>query len=429
MSDAAAGPAIRTERGTAAAPAPARLAAGLRAVPELVWVAALAMGLTALWLWRTDLVTYEHALFPLPWDRHKYIAMAAGNPFDFHIAPFCWRIGKPLLAKLLPFGLQNSFLVISFVSVWLAGVFSWLLARAFGFSRALALTGLLFFFALQWGPKFFLFEFWLPDSTICMLVILAVLLLRRGQLAAFVVVTTLGVTVKESMLFVLPLAYTFTATRWIDWPAARRSALIGLPAVLTFVAIRLAIPAWNDDPAYVATLPERLWLVSNGSPEYDLAHAVRVALGERAANFGYAHVKSYTVATFGPALTLLALLALHYNRAWLVRLLPFMALVAAQMLFGHDIERYLILAFPAVLVLALSSAAGLSARFGIPELAWALVPGVLVTFELVRVWPYFLPLREHLLALLLALAAIAVITAVQTRRARGSLDVAVRGKV
>lgn len=429
MSDAAAGPAIRTERGMPAAPARARLAAGLRAVPDLAWVAALALALTALWLQRTDLVTYDHALFPLPWDRHKYIAMAAGNPFDFHIAPFCWRIGKPLLAKLLPFGLQNSFLLISFVSVWLAGIFSWQLARAFGCSRALALTGLLFFFTLQWGPKFFLFEFWLPDSTICMLVILAVLLLRRGQLAAFIVVTTLGVTVKESMLFVLPLAYTFTATRWIDWPAARRAALVGLPAVLTFIAIRLAIPAWNHDPAYIASLPERLWLVRNGTSEYGLVESFRQEVGNRVDRFGYADIKSYTVATFGPALTLLALLALHYNRAWLLRFLPFMALVAAQMLFGHDIERYLVLAFPAVLVLALSSAAGLSARFAIPELSWALVPGILMAFELVRVWPYFLPLREHVLALLLALGAIAVITAVQSRRARGPLDVAVRGKV
>jgi hypothetical protein len=321
-----------------------------RAVPDPVWVGAMSIALTALWLWRTEIVTYDFWMFQLPWDRHKYIHMAATNPFDFHIAPYARRVGVPLLARLLPFGLQTSFLSVAFASVCLSGVLSWLLAREFGFSRAVSLTGVLFYFSLQWGPKFFLFDFWLPDATICVLTILAVWLVVRGQTLAFILVTTLGVTVKESMFFVLPLAYSFSATRLIDWQAARRAALIALPALLLLAGVRLAIPAWNDNPAYVATLPERLWLVSNGSPRYDLTNALRQETRERVARFGVEHVKSYTYRTFGPAMTLLALVGVWRNRMLALRFSPFVALVAAQMLFGHDIERYLILAFPAALV-------------------------------------------------------------------------------
>jgi len=387
-----------------------------RAVPDIGWVAALALALTLLWLWRTDQVTTDTPFFALPWDRHKYIEIALHGPLDFHIAPYCWRIGTPLLAAALPFGLQTSFLTIAVASVWLGGVFSWLLARAAGFSRALALAGMLFFYSLQWGAKFFLFDFWLPDATICMLVILAVLLLLRGRLAAFIVVATLGVTVKESMLFVLPLVYTFSATRLIDLPAARRTLLAGLPALLMFIGIRLAIPAWNSDPSYIATLPERLWLVRNGSAEYVLRDVIREEARNRIARFGVNDIKSYSLRTFGPALTLLPLLAWRRNLIWFVRFLPFLLLVAAQMLFGHDIERYLILAFPAVLIMALTALSALSERFSVPEFAWTLAPALLIVFELARTEPFFLELRYHALALAIALLATAALTVVRAQR-------------
>jgi hypothetical protein len=397
---------------------PSSLRAVASAIPDIAWVALLSLALTALWLWRTEIVTYDAPMFELPWDRHKYIAMAAGNPFDFHIAPYCWRIGKPLLAKLLPFGLQNSFLVISFASVWLAGLLSWLLAREARFSRALSLTGVLFFFALQWGPKFFLFEFWLPDATIFVLLLLAVLTLLRGNVAAFIVVTMLGVTVKESMLFVLPLAYTFRATQLIDLPAARRAALLGLPAIAMLVALRLAIPAWNDDPAYIETLPEKLWLVRNGTSEAGLIESFRIEMPSRLARFGPDALSSYTVGTFGPAMTLLPLCALRRNRRWFILFLPYLALIAAQMLFGNDTERYLILAFPAVLLMALNGLAVLSERFEVPEILWPLAPLTLIAFELALLSPYFLQLRFHALALVLSLLAIGATQRVASNQAR-----------
>jgi 4-amino-4-deoxy-L-arabinose transferase-like glycosyltransferase len=105
-------------------------------------------------------------------------------------------------------------------------------------------------------------------------------------------------------------------------------------------------------------------------------------------------------------MTLLPLCALRGNRRWIIRFLPFLVLVAAQMLFGHDTERYLILAFPAFLIFALNGLERLSERFRVPAWSWTLVPLILIAFELTLREPYFLPLRYHALALALALALI-----------------------
>jgi hypothetical protein len=228
----------------------------------------------------------------------------------------------------------------------------------------------------------------------------------------------LGVTVKESMLFVLPLAYTFRATQLIDLPAARRAALLGLPAIAMLVALRLAIPAWNDDPAYIETLPEKLWLVRNGTSEAGLIESFRIELPSRLARFGPDALSSYTVGTFGPAMTLLPLCALRRNRRWFILFLPYLALIAAQMLFGNDTERYLILAFPAVLLMALNGLAVLSERFEVPEILWPLAPLTLIAFELALLSPYFLQLRFHALALVLSLLAIGATQRVASNQAR-----------
>jgi hypothetical protein len=348
-------------------------------------------------------------MFELPWDRHKYIEIAVNGPLNFHIAPYCWRFGKPLLASILPFGLEMSFLSISFLSVLLAGILSWLIARDCGFSRPLALTGVLFFFSLQWAPKFFLFEFWLPDSTIFALIILSVWLLLRGNLITFVVVATLGVTVKESMLFVLPLAYTFRAREMLDWRAARQAVALALLPISMLIAIRLAIPAWNDDPQYVATLPERLWLVSDGSPRYDLVDALQRELRNRVERFDLEQARLYLTGTFGIAMTLLPLFAWRRNPMWLVRFSPFLVLVASQMLFGHDIERYLILAFPAALIMALNGLAALSERLRMPEISWTVIPLTLTALELVMTEEFFLPFRFQLAALAVSIVLIAAL--------------------
>src|SRR3990172_6901681 len=83
---------------------------------EFLLVACIALLITTILLLRTDIITYKHPNFLCHWDLHKYIYMATQNPFDFHIAPFCWRVVNSLLAKMLPFDFQCNFFIVIFVA-------------------------------------------------------------------------------------------------------------------------------------------------------------------------------------------------------------------------------------------------------------------------------------------------------------------------
>jgi hypothetical protein len=193
------------------------------AIVEHVAVTVLASMVTLVWLLTGEQLTYSNPIFPEPWDHHKYLAMASGGIGDFHIAPFCWRIGKPLLAKALPFELQTGFIVITVASVALIAVLVYDLARAYDHTASLAVAGMLLFLSLEWGPKFFLFDFWLPDSLVALLMTAAILAAVTRRQFAFAVLLVAGVTVKECMLFVAPLYYTLNTRRWFD-PRLLRSA-------------------------------------------------------------------------------------------------------------------------------------------------------------------------------------------------------------
>lgn len=66
---------------------------------------------------------YNHPHFPLSWNHHKYIFMGLTNSFDFHIAPYCWRVFVPFISSFLPFTLSVNFLLISFISIVITGCF------------------------------------------------------------------------------------------------------------------------------------------------------------------------------------------------------------------------------------------------------------------------------------------------------------------
>ena len=47
------------------------------------------------------------------WDRHYYLQAARDGPWDFHIAPYCWRVLVPLVAWASPLPLQWTFFAIA----------------------------------------------------------------------------------------------------------------------------------------------------------------------------------------------------------------------------------------------------------------------------------------------------------------------------
>jgi hypothetical protein len=144
-----------------------------RVVGELVAGMAALVGTLSIAL-TTERLDRGHELFPRPWDHHKYIEIASSELGSFHIAPYCWRIGAPLLAAQLPGSIQQGFVILSLTATWLIGMMLYTIARQLGFSSPLALAGMLLFYSLEWAPKLYLFDFWLPDAPAALMMTAAI---------------------------------------------------------------------------------------------------------------------------------------------------------------------------------------------------------------------------------------------------------------
>ena len=320
---------------------------------EFLLVTGAALLLVTGLLLTSDRLTHDHPLFGNPWDHHKYIRMASGNPFDFHIAPFGWRIGVPLVAKALPFDLQRNFLIVAFTSIWATGVTIYYIARRLRFQKSHALAGMLMFFSLGWATKVTLIDFWLPDALSFLILSLSIYSIFAKKDLWFAALLVFGVAVKEVVIFVVPLYYTLNARRPLDLTLARRAVLLGLPAVLILIAIRLAIPKLNDDLMYLITLPENVRQVQLRSSSYDYLRLISEIGLPRVRELSLDWLSRYTVGTFGVVVTLLPFFSARANSALFVRFIPFLAPVYAQLLFAVDVERLIVAGFPALVILAL----------------------------------------------------------------------------
>ena len=313
--------------------------------------AGLAAVCTALLWFRTDHLTPGTAYFGLAWDHHMYIAMAQDGPFGFHIAPYNWRVLGPALVWAMPFSTQAGFQVVSLLGVWGTGVAVWVLLRRLGFEQAMAVAGLLVYFALGYATKWTLFDFWLTDPLAFLLATVAVLLALSGRDGAFAVCLAAGVLAKESVIFVAPLAYTLRARRAWDPALALRSIGAALPAVAVLIAIHLGIPQRNADPAYVAGLPRVIR--DNTIRDYTYGSVLHHTVAKRLHHWPETLVR--TVSAFGlvaPVLAVTGLVRSPRARSFALRMLPFLVLVYVQLLFAYNTERLLVLGLIAVVPLA-----------------------------------------------------------------------------
>jgi hypothetical protein len=315
----------------------------------------VAASCTALFLARSEPLGFSEPSASLPIDFHKYAHMV-GAPFgSFHIAPFCWRIGAPLLAKLLPFSPLESLLIVALASVLATGMLVYATAYRLGFSQATSMLGMLLYFSMGHAAKGAIHAAAGPDALLCLFTVGALYLGVTGHIISLAVVLAAGVTVKESALLVAPLIYAIEARSMVDVAAIKKYALVCLPAVAILALIRIAIPAYNDDATYLATLPGTLTQVQQGSAHYDYLELLRTVGSERLRDLSLAALRSYTVETFD--LLPLALLAVRIDRSarWLPRLAPYAVAIVAPIFVATDESRLLVLAFPAIILLALRS--------------------------------------------------------------------------
>lgn len=329
--------------------------------PAVLWPAVIGCSFLitlALWI-RTAHLTPTDPWWSFPADHHIYLFMATHPIGGFNVAPWCWRVLGPLIAG--QFGNPSTgFQVVTFTSLWLTGAAVFALVKRSGHPLHLAATGMLLFFSFAFAVKFNMWDFWLGDPLAFLFLALGVLCIVAEWDGLFAVCVAVGVIAKESVVFVVPLFYGLRATQLWDRRTAKRALLVGVPSIAVLVFVRLAIPAWNSHPAYIASLPPPIRWNAHNLPTYSPWFILRQTLARRAAQPASWFVR--TVSAFGLPALVLAACGGRRNLRLLSRAAPFLLLVLSQELFALNTERLLVLAFPVVILLALEGARRLEER-------------------------------------------------------------------
>ncbi len=371
---------------------------------------------------RTIPLTPAHPEFSNPWDHHKYIWMAVHDPFGFGVAPFCWRIGTPTLAHLLPFQVETSFAIITFLSLWLTGIAFYFIARRLSFPYWAALSGALLYYTQGWFVRANLFNIWKPDPAAVCISLFAVLCIMRRNNWAYALLLATGVLFKESVLFVAPLHYSLNTDRPWNPRLALRTVDLAIPAIVVLLILRALIPMRNDDPAYIAQLPHVLSQVQLGTATYSVTwlwHNIGLA---RVRSFSLDGVWSATVGVFGFVAVVLPLFSLRRSLFLLVRWFPFLLLVAAQVFFATNAQRLLAIGFPVVLLASLGGADWIVSRLRVHWASFAVFCLALVGVSLLRAWIVVVPLPYQVLVLASYLLLCATWYFTWGRNRRPSLD-------
>ena len=279
-----------------------------------------------------------------------YLLMADRPVGDLHLAPWSWRILGPWVVGLLPGSNRFGFQAVCLMSLVVAAASVYRICLRLGFDMLLASCGLLLFVSLSFATKYVMFDFWLTDPLAFAFVALAVLFAVEQRPIAFAMCLAVGVLAKESVLFAAPLLYTFGAERPLDRRALWRVAVATTPALLVLLAVRLAIPSWNGQ-SYALALPGPIAANARTIPDYSALAVARDVLARRAADLPTTLVRA--VSAFGLLVGILPFLGGRHARALAIRFSPFLALVVTQLVFAFNTQRLLVLAFPAVIPLAL----------------------------------------------------------------------------
>lgn len=167
----------------------------------------LSLLLLTLLILTTDLVLPGHIFWPDK-NLHQYYITAAENPLTYTTPPFCWRIIVPLLVYILPFSSTVSFLIITLASIFLSGIVTAKILERYSFNKKWIYIAIVLFYSTVFAVRYNLIEFYNPDSLLILLVLLGVYFILTKKIKLFLIVSVIGVLVKETYLIVLPLYYT-----------------------------------------------------------------------------------------------------------------------------------------------------------------------------------------------------------------------------
>jgi hypothetical protein len=252
----------------------------------------------------------------------------AQHPGATHTFPFAYRVAVPWLVHVLPFGHTFSFNLLAWLSTGAAAGVLYLLLRRFpvdgriaaALAVGMAISPPLLVVVLREGRN--------VDAATVLLMLTGTLFIVDRRPVALAVTLLLGAFVRESDLFLIPLAYAVWARSLVDLKTLGRVLAVAVPAFVAYVSLRWAIPTVGREsvPGYGGPfLDGRVDVVKKGLDEWKVE-------GRR------------MFTTFGP-LWLVAPLALR-DVSFVRRGLVLVALAAASMTYALDWGRMILLALP-----------------------------------------------------------------------------------
>jgi len=376
---------------------------------EFLLIAVISLLLVSVLFFRTDIMTYQHPDFVKSWDHHEYIRMAKGDFLEFKVAPYCWRVLNPLIAKVLPFELQLNFLIISFISICMSGVVIYYLVKMFNFSKLFALMGMFMYYSLGWATKFVLYDFWLPDPLSFLFILLAIYYVLTKKDLLFMILLSVGVLVKESVIFTAPLYYTFNVRKLVDMKMAKRVLILVLPAIIVLLVLRILIPGAEVNSSEQSLIKEIEGTArsENGSYGY-LDHWKKIGW-ERIRGFSPFKIFYVGLVTFGVMLIALPFFSIKRNFNLFLKFMPFLLLICSQLFFATNTERLLVVGFPAVILLALNGIDAISEKLRIKPHYFLLLPLFIFGLNLLNPESFYPPLEFQAIVFILYLVLIFIV--------------------
>jgi hypothetical protein len=175
-------------------------------------------------------------------DEPFYLRMAA-HPSAPHAFPYAYRIAVPWLVHVLPFSHVVSFTILAWLALGAAGGALYVLLQEFEVRPRLALalavgfvlSPILLVVLPRHGQSID------PEETLVM--VLGCLFIVRRQRVALALTLLIGVAVKETSLFLIPLAYAVWAERPLDREALRDVVGVAAIPVAAYVLLRASVDA------------------------------------------------------------------------------------------------------------------------------------------------------------------------------------------
>lgn len=169
-------------------------------------------------------------------DTPQYVQVVLGQPA---MAPFAYRVFVPALVSVLPWGIENNFLLITIVSTIITLVLSYALFYELTRHVAASLFTMVLL-SLSYTTAFYLVEYGRIDPFANTLFVLVLLLIQRRVFILASIVLTFGVFTKESMLILLPVliaARMHARPPLVQW----RTLLFAAPPLIVFALLRAFI--------------------------------------------------------------------------------------------------------------------------------------------------------------------------------------------